>query len=137
MKPAALIAALVLAGQAGAESVYMPECGDADVGLYDVTWHADGFVFYGGGRYDDGETLLVLEDCPRQRRLTMRIVEKGDIDRPKGEKLFETVEKAVTSRQAYTMGQIEAMARQAGASTKLGAATHVSCACEKYGQPAN
>ncbi len=136
MKPAALIVALGLAGQAGAE-VYMPECSDADVGVYDVTWHADGFVFYGGGRYDAGETLLVLEDCPRAQRLTMQIVETDDIDRPKGAKLFETVEKAVMSRQAYSMGQIEAMARQAGARTKQGAATDVSCACRKYGRPAN
>lgn len=136
MKLAALIAALGLAGQAGAE-VYMPECSDADVGVYDVAWHADGFVFYGGGSYDDGETLLVLEDCPRQRRLTMRIVETDDVDRPKGARLFETVERAVRSPQGYTMGQIEAMARQAGARTKLGAATQVSCACRKYGQPAN
>ena len=128
----AIIATLGLAGSAGAE-VYMPECSDPGVGVYDVAWHQGGFVFYGGGQYDEGETMLVVDDCPRQLRLTMQIFEKGDIDRPKGGALFEAVDAAVRSKQRYTMGQIEAIARAAGARTKRGAATYVSCACEKYG----
>ena len=135
MKPVALIAAVGLAGQAGAE-VYMPECSDAGVGVYDVAWHGGGFVFYAGGSYDDGETLVVVEDCPGQRRLTMRIVEAGDLDRPKGGALFDAVDRAVRSKQGYTMGQIQAIGRDAGARTKLGAAADVSCACRLYGQTA-
>lgn len=115
----------------------MPECSDPDVGVYDVAWHRDGFVFYGGGRYDDGETLLVLEDCKGQRRLTMRIVEKDSFDRPEGSALFDAVDKAVRSKQRYTMRQIEAIGKAAGARTRLGAADSVSCACAKYGQLAS
>ena len=124
-----------LCGPVGAE-VYMPECSDAGVGVYDVAWHGGGFVFYAAGRYDDGETLLFVEDCPGQRRLTMRIVEAGDLDRPRGGALFDAVDRAVRSKQGYTMGQIQAIGRDAGARTKLGAADDVSCACRLYGQTA-
>jgi hypothetical protein len=128
----AITTTLGLGASAGAE-VYMPECGDPGVGVYDVAWHEGGFVFYAGGRYDDGETLLVVDDCPRQRRLTMQIFDKDNIDRPKGSALFDAVDAAVRSKQRYTMGQIEAIARAAGARTTRGAAAYVSCACEKYG----
>lgn len=111
----------------------MPECSDPDIGFYDVVWHQGGFVFYGGGRYDDGETLLVIDDCPRQRRLTMQVFDKGDIDGPKGSALFDAVDAAVRSKQRYTLGQIQAIAKAAGARTTLGKAASVSCACEKYG----
>lgn len=127
----AITSALALAAPAGAEDVYMPECGDPDIGLYDVAWHQGGFVFYGAGRHDAGETLLVIEDCPRQRRLTMQVFDKGNTS--KGAALFDTVDAAVRSKRRYTMGQIQAIAREAGAKTKLGQATSVSCACFKYG----
>jgi hypothetical protein len=111
----------------------MPECSDPGVGVYDVAWHGGGYVFFAGGRYDDGETLLVLDDCAKQRRLTMQVFDDVNTDRPKGAALFDTVDRAVRSKQAYTMRQIEAIARKAGAKTVLGAASFRSCGCEKYG----
>jgi hypothetical protein len=132
VKRAALIAALGLAGQAGAE-VYMPECSDPGVGVYDVAWHQGGFVFYASGLYDAGETLLILEDCSAQQRLTMRIVDTDIVDKPKGGALFDVVEKAVQSKQRYTMGQIAGIARETGAKVNQRKASDVSCACKTYG----
>ncbi len=66
----------------------------------------------------------------------MQVVDKDAVEKPKGSALFDAVEKAVRSKQRYTMGQIEAIGTAAGARTKLGAAGFVSCACERYGQPA-
>jgi hypothetical protein len=129
---AAIIALLASAMSAGAE-VYMPECGDPGVGVYDVAWHGGGYVFFAGGQYDAGETLLVLDDCPKQRRLTMQIFDDDKIDKPRGGALFDAVDKAVRSQQSYTMRQIEAIARKAGAKTVFGPASFTSCACEKYG----
>jgi hypothetical protein len=114
----------------------MPECSDAGVGVYDVAWHGGGFVFYAGAAMTTARPAGLSRIAPGQRRLTMRIVEAGDLDRPRGGALFDAVDRAVRSKQGYTMGQIQAIGRDAGARTKLGAADDVSCACRLYGQTA-
>jgi hypothetical protein len=63
----------------------------------------------------------------------MSVIDSDIHEKPKGGALFDAVDKAVRSKQAYTMGQIAGIAREAGAKVTQGPAAYVSCACERYG----
>jgi hypothetical protein len=131
---------LLTAGQAQALTP-LPECsatGDeraAGIGEYSTRWHGNGFVLYPSWFEGTGDYRLILDDCNNQRRLVMTSVKLDDpnANADAERKMDEAVTAAMESKQRYTMGQIQAIAREAGAKTKLGKATYISCACDRYG----
>lgn len=124
-------------GQAAALTP-LPECtpegAERAAGIYDysVQWHGGGFVLYPAW---DEEYRLILDDCKGQRRLIMQSVKLADPnDNAMAQTvLFDAVIGALESRQRYTMGQIQAIAREAGAKTRMGKAPYVSCGCDRWG----
>jgi hypothetical protein len=128
---------ILVAGQAQALTP-IPECVPdgaeraAGVSEYSVSWHGNGFALY--SQWSD-DYQLVLDDCEGQRRLLMTAPKLGNVNDTAiaQDLMFNAVFAALESRQRYTMGQIQAIARKAGAKTTLGAAGYVSCACERWG----
>jgi hypothetical protein len=116
----------------------IPECTpvgaerDAGVGEYTVAWHGGGFVLYASW---DAQYRLFLDDCKGQRRLEMQSAKKTDpTDNAMAQDaLYSAVSAALESKQRYTMRQIQAIAREAGAKTRMGKADYVSCGCDRYG----
>jgi hypothetical protein len=137
-----MIRALAIIGLLAAGRVQaltpLPECtpdGDeraAGIGDYSVQWHGAGFALYPAW---DEDYRLILDDCKGQRRLVMQSVRKDDPnDNAMAQMaMSDAVLAALESNQRYTMGQIQAIARQAGAKTRMGKAEYVSCACDRYG----
>jgi hypothetical protein len=128
------IMAVLAAGQAAAE-LPPQECHDEGVGGYDIIWHNGGFVLY-PGRYTHEDYRLTLEDCPGDRALQIVLLYQGDdlVEKwDRDEVLIAAVEKALQSQQRYTLGQIAAIARDAGARTKITTLPYESCACATYG----
>lgn len=131
---------LLITGQAQALTP-LPECSAtgaeraAGIGEYSTRWHGNGFVLYPSWVSETGEYRLILDDCRGQRRLMMTSVKLDDpnANADAERKMDDAVTAALESKQRYGIGQIQAIARQAGAKTKLGKATYVSCACDRYG----
>jgi hypothetical protein len=131
---------ILMAGQAQALTP-LPECSAtgaeraAGIGEYSTRWHGNGFVLYPSWVAETGEYRLILDDCKGQRRLVMTSVKLDDptANADAERKMDDAVMAALESKQRYGMGQIQAIARQAGAKTKPGKATYVSCACDRYG----
>jgi hypothetical protein len=138
--PAPAIMEILVAGQAMALTP-LPECMPegaeraAGIGEYSTRWHGNGFVLYPNWVSETGEYRLILDDCKGQRRLIMTSVKLDDpnANADAERKMDDAVQGAVESKQRYTMRQIQAIAREAGAKTKLGTATYVSCGCDRYG----
>lgn len=134
------IIGMLAAGQAHALEP-LPECTTsgaeraAGVNDYSTRWHGNGFVLYPSWFEGTGDYRLILDDCKRQRRLVITSVKLDDpnANADAERKMDDAVTAAVESQQRYTMGQIQAIAREAGAKTMLGRATYVSCGCERYG----
>jgi len=131
------IVGLLCAGPAQAFSPAaecLPEGAERQAGVheYDVHWHGGGFVFY--VTWHEGAGLF-LDDCKGQRRLVMRSAEgDGPYATYEAQRaLMDVVLASLESKQRYTMGQISAVAREAGAKTKMGKADYVSCGCDLYG----
>ena len=131
------ILAILGAAQAQAfspEAECMPDGAERAAGVseYDVRWSGNGFVLY--SVFGD-EFWLILDDCAGQRRLKMVVAKKDTIraDLAARDRLWDAVDAALESRQQYTMGQIQAIGRDAGAKTRLVKADYVSCGCERYG----
>ncbi|MCU0829769.1 MAG: hypothetical protein MUE52_20915 [Tabrizicola sp.] len=140
-----MIRALAIMGILGAGQAMaltpLPECVPegaeraAGIGEYSTRWHGNGFVLYPSWAADTGEYRLILDDCKGERRLVMTSVKLDDpnANADAERKLDEAVQAALVSKQRYSMGQVQAIARDAGAKTKLGKATYVSCGCDRYG----
>jgi hypothetical protein len=137
MMRALVILGILVAGEAEALTP-IPECVPdgaeraAGVSEYSVTWHSNGFVLYPDWAKD---YRLILDDCKGQRRLEMTAPKLGDAtDRAIAQDaMFDAVNAALDSKQRYTMRQIQVIARQAGAKTRMGRAEYVSCGCDRYG----
>jgi hypothetical protein len=131
---------LLMTGQAQALTP-LPECSAtgaeraAGIGEYSTRWHGNGFVLYPNWVADSGDYQLILDDCKGQRRLVMTSVKLDDpnANADAERKMDDAVQAALDSKQRYSMGQIQAIAREAGAKAKLGKATWQSCACDRYG----
>jgi hypothetical protein len=131
---------ILMAGQAQALTP-LPECSAteaeraAGIGEYSIRWHGNGFVLYPNWVADTGDYQLILDDCNGLRRLVMTSVKLDDpnANADAERKMDDAVQAALDSKQRYKLGQILAIAREAGAKTKLGRATYVSCACDRYG----
>jgi hypothetical protein len=131
---------ILMTGQAQALTP-LPECIStgaeraAGIGEYSTRWHGNGFALYPHWVSETGEYRLILDDCKGQRRLVMTSVRLDDpnANADAERKMDEAVQAALDSKQRYSMGQIQAIARQAGAKTRLGKATYQSCACDRYG----
>jgi hypothetical protein len=131
---------ILMTGQAQALTP-LPECSPAGaeraagIGEYSTRWHGNGFALYPSWVSETGEYRLILDDCKGQRRLVMTSVKLDDpnANADAERKMDDAVQAALESKQRYTMGQIQAIAREAGAKTKLGRATYQSCACDRYG----
>jgi hypothetical protein len=127
----------LVAGQAQALTP-IPECVPegperaAGVSEYTVSWHGNGFVFYTSW---DEDYRLILDDCKGQRRLVMTAPKRGDVnDRAIAQDaMYAAVSAALESKQRYTLRQIQAIAREAGAKTRVDRAGYVSCGCDRYG----
>jgi hypothetical protein len=131
---------LMMTGQAQALTP-LPECSAtgaeraAGIGEYSTRWHGNGFVLYPNWVADSGDYQLILDNCQGQRRLIMTSVRLDDpnANADAERRMDDEVMAALESKQRYTMGQIAAFAREAGAKIKLGKASYVSCACVLYG----
>jgi hypothetical protein len=107
----------------------------AGIGEYSTRWHGNGFVLYPSWESGTGEYRLILDDCNGQRRLVMTSVKRDDPDAnaEAERRMDDAVMAALESKQRYRMGQIQAIARDAGAKTKVGRAGYVSCGCTLFG----
>jgi hypothetical protein len=137
---ALVMVGLLMTGQAQALTP-LPECSAtgaeraAGIGEYSTRWHGNGFVLYPNWVADTGDYQLILDDCNGHRRLVMTSVKLDDpnANADAERKMDDAVQVAMESKQRYSMGQIQAIAREAGAKTKMGRATYVSCGCGLWG----
>jgi hypothetical protein len=131
---------LLMTGQAQALTP-LPECSAtgaeraAGIGEYSTRWHGNGFVLYPSWVSETGEYRLILDDCKGQRRLVMTSVKLDDpnANADAERRMDDAVQTALASKQRYTMGQIQAIAREARAKTQLAKAAYQSCACDRWG----
>ncbi len=137
MRGIAITAVVMLAGAAQA-MVPVPECtasgAEAKAGVtdYSTAWHGGGFVLY---QVWSDRARLYLDDCVNARRLVMTPPKSRDTARAidNEQAVYLAVRSALDATEAYTMAQIGAVARKAGARTALAAARYESCACDLYG----
>lgn len=124
--------------------VPLPECmgsnlapEEAEYIEYSPAWAQGGFVYYQLTSRASDRTTFVLDDCTGGRRLTMQPAGWSAPDfetRSAGQvRLHDTIATALESAKGYSMEQIRALARGAGARASLAAAKYESCACKVRG----